>query len=470
MKIIFSDWLPDQPAVSGSLTEANNVYATQIGYAPFPSAVSIGSPAAEALTASFTGKYGPNVIMFASSLTRIYKYNTVALTYDNVSKVGNYSASVINATQFGSVVITSNGIDKLQSYSLTVPTLYGDLAAAAPAAKYVTVVRDFVVAANTTGFENKLSWSDINLETNWTPSATSQSDSQVIPDGGNIQGITGGEFGLVFLERAIYRMSYVGSPLFFQFDNISRGLGCIEPNSIVQQRHITYFLSDDGFYQCDGQNVSSIGNEKVDRYFFKDITIGNLSTISSVCDPIKKLIIWNYKNGSGNYSQLIYNWVLQKWTSASIQVSHLSEIASPTATMDTINSYGTVDSISIGFDSRYWASSKLLLSGIVGNNVAAIDGANSTASITTGDIGIDGTNSFISMARPIIDNGSSTVSVASRFKLNDGITYSTPSTANNDGRAPLGARGRYHRVRVAPTGVWANAVGIELDITPQGIR
>ncbi len=58
---------------------------------------------------------------------------------------------------------------------------------------------------------------------------------ELIPDGGDITGITGGEFGIVFLEKAIVRMSYIGSPLFFQFDTISRNIGCIEGGSIAQQ-------------------------------------------------------------------------------------------------------------------------------------------------------------------------------------------------------------------------------------------
>ncbi len=72
-----------------------------------------------------------------------------------------------------------------------------------------------------------------------------------------MQGVTGGEFGLVLLERSIVRMSYVGTPLIFQFDNIARNRGCFEPNSVIQWQGITYFLGDDGFYACDGQNLNA---------------------------------------------------------------------------------------------------------------------------------------------------------------------------------------------------------------------
>ena len=107
-----------------------------------------------------------------------------------------------------------------------------------------------------------MQWSDINDPTDWTAGAASQSDYQELPDGGDITGITGGEFGIVFLEKAIVRMSYIGSPLFFQFDTISRNVGCVEGGSIAQYGGVTYFLSDDGFYSCNGQQVVGIGSEK----------------------------------------------------------------------------------------------------------------------------------------------------------------------------------------------------------------
>lgn len=469
-RINFGEWLPDQPGVSGALTEATNVYPVTNGYAPFPDLSNIGNPASESLTSSFTGKYGTAVTLFAGSASKLYKFNTTTLNYDNVSQSGGYSTSVIDFAQFGSAMIVANGSSKLQVWNLGSSTAFADLSAAAPIASYVTVVRDFVVAGVINGVSNKLQWSNINDETNWTAGVTSQSDVQVMADGGNIQGITGGEFGLILLEKSIYRMSYTGSPYFFQFDNIARGHGCFEPQSITQHRNITYYLSDDGFYQCNGQTVSAIGNEKVDRFFFKDIGSNNFNTISAATDPIKKLVIWNYKNTSGTYSQLIYHWELARWSYGKVQVSYISELSSPTIALESLNAYGSVDSITTSFDSRFWSGSKLLLSGINGKSVATIDGTNLTASITTGDMQMDGFRSVVTMARPIVDNGSATVAVASRNQLNDNIAYTTPSSANGDGRVPLRSAGRYHRYKVAPTGAWNYIVGIEIDEAPQGTR
>jgi len=194
---------------------------------------------------------------------------------EDKSKVGGYS-SVFHwkFTQFGKTVLACNGTEIIQYWTIGTSTIWADLATA-PTPKQITVVRDFVVTGSlSTGAlgRSTVQWSDINDETDWTPGTTSQSDSQVMADGGNLVGITGGEFGLIFLEKSISRMSYVGSPLFFQFDNISRGLGCLTGNSICQYNQVSFFLSDDGFYSCDGNQVTPIGNEKVDRWFLQMLT------------------------------------------------------------------------------------------------------------------------------------------------------------------------------------------------------
>jgi len=222
-RLVLGEWVPDQPGLTGALTEAKNVVPRLTGYGPLPSAKALSDSASENLITTFVGKFGGTIQLFAAGGTKIFKFDPNDLDLDDVSQMGGYAASVSwKVTQFGKVLIAANGNDQLQGWTIGTSTTWADLSASAPVASYVTVVRDFVVAANNTTNPNRAWWSDINDETDWVSSTTSQSDFQDLPDGGNIQGITGGEFGLVLLERAIYRMSYIGSPLFFQFDAISR--------------------------------------------------------------------------------------------------------------------------------------------------------------------------------------------------------------------------------------------------------
>jgi hypothetical protein len=452
---------------------------------------------------------------------------------EDVSKASGYTG--INRwqfVQFGNYALASNGSEKIQYYDVNSSTDFADLAAAAPVAKYITVVRDFVVGANIGAGTNpaRVQWSDINDPTDWTAGGASQSDFQELPDGGDITGITGGEFGIVFLEKAIVRMSYIGSPLFFQFDTISRNVGCIEGGSIAQYGGVAYFLSDDGFYSCNGQQVTGIGSEKVDRYFYANANIGDIDSISAAVDPERNLVIWNYTTVSGNRALLIYNFETQKWCEADTDVNFLSTLATTGTTLDgidsaynitagsfvvgksyTIRSVGTTDYTLIGavantvgvlftatgvgsgtgvaidmaasaaalktvdslvttLDDRLYAGGKFLFGGVRDTRIITFTGTNATATITTNDLEY-GYNSVLTLIRPSVDSGSANVSVTSRRMLDDTITYSTPISASSENRCPVRSAGRYHRVSLTPTGSnWFSAIGIDLDYTEQGTR
>ena len=338
-RVNFGEWTPDQPGIAG-VTEAVNCYPVANGYAPLNSIEAYpndSTTASENLLVSFGGKFGGQNTLFAAGATKIFKFDPANNNFVDVSKSGGYSVTSWDITQFGPLMIAANGVNKLQSYSLSSSSLFADLSADAPIAKYVTVVRDFVVAANVAGSESTIYWSDINNETNWTASSSSQADSQVLPDGGDIVGLAGGEYGLVFLERAIYRMTYSGSPFFFQFDAISRSLGCISNGSIAQLAEQTYFLSDDGFYVCNGQSVTPIGAEKVNRWFFENAASDQIATnMSASVDPEKSLVMWSVPTNSGKLL-LIYNSKLNKWSYSDVNVSSISYVLTSSASLEQLD-------------------------------------------------------------------------------------------------------------------------------------
>jgi len=476
-RFAFSEWLPDQPAVAGVLVDAKNVYPTSVGYAPFPNSVNFSGDATGTydLNTVFGGKYGAEVVIFCGTDGAIHKLNATDLSLDDVSKAGGYSGKEWKFTQFGKTVIAANGQSKLQKWTIGADSAFSDLDTNAPIAKYVTVVRDFVFAANiNAGLEpNKVQWSDINQENYWLPGSTSQADSQFIPDGGNIQALSGGEFALILLEKSIVRASYIGSPLFWQFDVISRGLGCLEGNSATQYGNLTFFLSDDGFYMCDGNAVTGIGTEKVDRFFFNDALLTDIDTMSASVDPIRKLVVWNYANVGGGRSILIYNWQLSKWSRATTDTNGIG--SSVTTTGETLESletnlgYTNIDTLPASLDDRLWIGGKFLFAGFKDKKIVTFTGSNYDSELITPDIE-DGYSSFIMLVRPQIDEGSADIEIASRKELSDPIIFDVKSTTSSEGRAAVRSRGRYHRIKVKPTGNWKNAVSIDIEMKPGGIR
>jgi len=475
-KLTFGEWMPDQPSVSGALTDAKNVVSQAIGYGPFPTPVTFSSSnAAEDLTSLYAAKQ-PNgdTALFAAGATKIYTVSGVGGITQVKTGMTTGANDRVRFTQFGKTVISANNAEKLQAWTLGTSTSFADLSATAPIAKYITVVRDFVVVANTletTQQQYRVRWSAINDETDWTENVNTQSDYQDIPDGGQIVGIRGGEFGLVFLERAIHRMTYVGTPFIFQFDNISRGKGCMVAGSLAQYQGITFFLSDDGFYMCDGQNVTPIGAEKIDRFFLEDASDSDYGTMSAAVDPIRKLVIWNYKSVNGTRNLLIYNFKTQRWTYGDAGTDYLAEASTSSVTLEQLDSIsGSIDALTTSLDSRLYIGGKYFLGGTYGTRVMTYTGVNQTAVISTGDLDI-GANSVVTLARPIVDNGSATVAIASRTLLNQGVSFNTAVAASSENRVPLRSAGRYHRLKVTPTGDnWNNAISVDVDVTPQGVR
>ena len=475
-RLILGEWLPDQPGLVNALSDAKNVIAQQVGYGPMPSAVEISDAADDTTLSSLYAAKDPDgdTILFAAGNEAVYTISGIGAMTDVSGETYDANARV-RFTQFGNNIIFTNNGQPLQSYVMGSSSAFADLSANAPIAKYITVVRDFVVVANT--YEDgaqqqfRVRWSDLNDETEWTTSDTTQADFQDIPDGGQIMGIRGGEFGIILLERGIVRMSYIGTPFIFQFDNISRGKGCLSSGSIAQYQGVTFFLSDDGFYMCDGQQVTPIGAEKIDRWFFANANENEINDMSAAVDPVRKTIIWNFKNNSGFYSQLIYNFKVGNWTYADQQLDYVADASTSAVTLEELDSISSsLDSITQSLDSITYIGGRYFLGGIKDAKVYALTGSPATGVISSGDIDA-GANSVITLARPQVDNGSGSVAVASRRLLSEIPTFGTLVAADSENRVPLRSAGRYHRIKLTPTGDnWTTAIAVDYDIVGQGTR
>ena len=470
-RIDFTEWLPDQPGVVGALTNALNVFPKAVGYGGFPAEEDYSNAATEDLNSVAADKDNNGVVrLFAGSATKLWLFNSANNNLDDVSGTTYTSTDRWRFVRFGDYFIASNSKDKLQYYDLTTTGDFQDLDASAPTAKLITVVRDFVVVGNTTSAADEVRWSGINNPTTWASSAVTQSDFQRLPDGGQVRGLTGGEFGLVLLERSIIRMSYVGSPLVFQFDNISRNLGCYESNSVAQWKGITYFLADDGFYACDGQQVEPIGAEKVNRFFWDNVREEVIAQMSTAVDPFRSLVIWGYPTDEG-YQLLVYHTPTKRWSYVETDAARISDVFTPGTTLEALDNFSaSLDALTASLDSRQWLGGKLLLSGVRGAKIINFVGANKAARITTPDISSDASMSMITLLKPIIDAGSATMSIASRMNLSQGVAFGATSAADAENRAGFRSLGKYHRIRVEPSGNWTTAIGVEAEIQQAGTR
>jgi hypothetical protein len=235
---------------------------------------------------------------------------------------------------------------------------------------------------------------------------------------------------------------------------------------------MTYFLSDDGFYACNGQQVVPIGAEKVNRFFFSDVVESEIESMSAAVDPVRNLIVWGYPSLEDTYRLLVYHIVTQRWSIVDTTINRVANSATPGVTLEGLDAFSaSIDALDTSLDSRIWLGGKLNLTGVRGAKIVAFSGTNKVGVIETSDIESTGQNSLVTLAKPLIDGGSADVSIASRLLLSQTPTFNGAVSADSENRVGLRSYGKYHRVRITPTGVnWQTAFGIDVNIEQAGMR
>jgi hypothetical protein len=164
-----------------------------------------------------------------------------------------YSALVSTAqwqfAQTGNLVFATQANVVLQVFDLSTqrPLAWRWVALRKPPIYHV--VGRFLVLSGLLSFPYRIQWSGLNsfnAAASWT-SGTNSSDFQDFPDGGIVRGVAGGEFGTMFQDQAIRRMSYIpGSSLIFQIERVTQDMGLYAPYSIIRAGSTIYFYASQG--------------------------------------------------------------------------------------------------------------------------------------------------------------------------------------------------------------------------------
>lgn len=474
--IPFGDYLPDLPDFENpGATVATNVLPHQKSYLPWPSQ-SVYSSAidARARGAILARDKDDNVYNYVGNATKLYRLVTTTQTDASLAPYTTGAEERWSFAQWGQTVIATNFADNPQVITLG-GTTFANLTTALKA-RHVTVIRDFVVFGNTFdatdgNVPNRVRWSAFGDSTDYTVSAATQSDFQNIQSGGWVQGITGGEYGLVFQDAAVQRMTYVGSPVVFQFDEILPGIGTPAPGSIAQMGDMVFFLSQRGFGAIvGGSGIEWIGDNKIDRTFFADLDETYIYRMSSVVDPVEQRVYWAYP-GAGNTGGtpnklLAYDWSTGRWSSGEFSVEFLTVAATSGFTLDSLDTVSSsIDALTESLDSRTWAGGAATFAAYdTDHKLAFFTGTPMTGTVETSELQLfPKRRALLNAVRPLTDGGASTVSVISRNRQQDNTSEAGPFSVRASGRATMRVNARYHRVRVTASGDFTHVPGVELE-------
>lgn len=408
----------------------------------------------------------------------------IAYSY-NTDETGSWSF-----VQYGNNVFATNNNDPIQVYSLGAGGVFANIGGGAPRAKALSVVKNFLVAVNTLDDDGRVPqrvrWCAIDNPFSWTLNATTQADFQdLLGEGGANQCIASGltqADAVVMQERAVWRMTYQGTPSIFTFDLMEGIRGTPAPGSLIVVGGTAYYYGEDGFYGVDGSQSIPIGEGRVNRMFQREANQALLYRMYSAVDIARKLIFWSYATADAVYGNpdriLVYNWSTGEMSILKVTTEALLRTKGLGYTLEDLDSVGDIDSIVSSLDSREWSGKRIQLSAFDENHrIAHFSGPNMAATITTKEITMpDPGKVLVSETWPIVDTKSSStgisVAVGTRQRGFDTVSFAIASGINRVGYCPQRVQGQYVRfqVSISSSVVWERVTGVDVKFSKIGKR
>jgi hypothetical protein len=525
------EWLPDQAdfGSAGSPVIKGVIPLTPKSYGPMPSAVPWSTNTLDAVCQGAYSVKAPDgqVRLIAGDRTKLYQVPPGGgTTIVDASRTtgGAYNTPGISLsgghwamTSFGDRLVATNGVDPIQTmllgeanFTALQPGAVGPpVVAAAPLAKYVAVVKDFLFVGNTNDpidgpVPYRVWWSAIANVQSW-PQPGSIEAQQVMSDYQDLQqtdlgnitqlvsGFAPGSDCVIFTERGCYSASFTGPPLLFNFRVISGVSGTMAPRSVVQAfardnsgalRPVVYALGSDGFFAFDGSTSFPIGAQKFDRLFWRELDGSYLSYVQGISDPRSRAIIWGFATpGSGGLISrlLVYNWELARASYIELEPAAYLEwltvaMFGTSYNLDTIPpEMGNLDTLSPSFDDPFWTGNQESRLSLFDRDHRLNIGGGPALPVTMETAEMqpnEGRRAWVRLTRPLNDGGISTIAVGHRERLTDPVIWEAPVNINQLGECPQRATGRYLRFRMTlPAGqAWTHAQGIDMQIIPEGQR
>lgn len=462
-RLDFSEFLPDRPL---SLSWAKNVWPMAEGYRPARAFEPITPALAGILGgAAYVGSDGTSA-MLAGTPTNLYRYSGGAWT----SVLGSLSASVWRFDQFNDLVIGVNGAGPVK-FGLLGGTA-ASLGGSPPVSDMIATVRQQIFLAGDPAARNVLSISGYLDAEGWSV-GTNQALAVPFESGGEIMGLAGGETGIILQKRSVKRATYTGDVTVWQFDEISREIGCMAKGSVATAGQTVFFLSEQGFMACDRNSVVPIGREKIDRTFFSTYSRDDIANIRAAVDPRATTISWSMPGTPGRIWS--YDWTLGKWSVIEIGLSLVFSGFTANISLDAIDAIfpGGIDTVPYSLDAAFFSGGNPLFlvadaTGVVG----ALTGDNMAAQFTIKEIELAlGQRVRLRGARIVSDAVQGAVAVDARARAGDAPNVITSGAIRDNGRVPLRANGRHIGFDITlPAQNWSYAMGLDVEYETEGSR
>lgn len=238
-------------------------------------------------------------------------------------------ASVWTLDNFGETLVgVCTGDGRLYSWSpaqfdpgVPAAARKAQLVAGAPvnnAAVFVTAERH-VVLLGADADPRKIAWCSREDLTQWTPDPLNTAgEINLATPGRLIRGVRWKNESILFSDADVHRMTFVGSPLVYGTEQVSKSEGLLGPHALVEIPDRLVWMSSTGFWSYDGM-IKRVPCD-VQDYVFSDINLlqgvkvcgghnvefGEVWWFYATANSTEnnRYVIWSYREGWWSYGQL----------------------------------------------------------------------------------------------------------------------------------------------------------------------
>ena len=495
MYIPISGYAPDaEPSTPGVLLDTEMMIPTLNGVAALPADADAGvaaTPSAVASMVTLRDLAGNNLI-FAGGAASLAKLATTTWTDVTRTSGGAYSSTAAarwTFAQFDARSLAANRGDKLQKFD-TGDSDFSDVTDG-PKAAFVSVSKNFVMVANTKGgpggsdtygdSPNRWWCCAIGNSNSWTANVSTQATSGLLQDTpGEIVGLHALGSGFVaYKENSMYLARYVGPPRVWEWSQVpGEGMGAPSHYSVVNIETAHLFIGRDNVYMFDPSGPRPLADNRVAESLLADINVKHQNRLVGFQDRNTWRAYWFYPSVGSNDGTLdkyiCFNYRSNRWTRGTKTVRFAFEYREPGVSYNDLGSYYSTyaDLPTAPYDTAF-ASTSTYKPAIVDSNdkIQRLEGSPANASsMTTWDIGQDGTPTLVTRIRPRFKRSPTTGTQTYMYKdnLGDTVTTSVQSTLFS-GTFDHVESARWHRVKHNYTGD-VEVTGVDIEIQGDGLE
>jgi hypothetical protein len=474
---------------------ANNCIPAEGGYGPMlsPSAATVTVTRSGGGTAStFLGPVRGASLLFRNDGSPIIvggSEDDLFVMAGSAATETTVAASVVSGefwdfAQFNDFVFATSLANNPQYLTdIDTDTAWSDLTGSPPKARYCERFADFLMLGYIENAPNRIQWSAFNNPAgSWAASRLTQAGfADLDTRFGDISGLTGGRYPMVFQERGISLVQFVGPPTVWRVSVVSEDRGCVAPYSIATIGAQTYFLSQDGFYMTNGSEFVPIGSQKVNKWFYGLVDNAAIKWTQAAVDWQNRCIVWAFRSAGAALPDrlLIYSWEQDRFSTATVTVDWIVGSRAPATSLEDLDAlFATLEDVTPSMDDDLWLAGDRVLGAFISSGAAStFHRFNGTTLQADWELGAfqpsPGARVFVSGAQPVLEATTWPMQIAAipadNSRVETATAYGAPGV---DGAVPLRADGKEMRLalRMPAASDWRRAQAVQLTFRGSGKR